>query len=63
LLHRDAQPAEELGFEATYLDAVPLMGRPGLRFPSQAKFHPLKYLAGLLERVPGKKATSLKAPR
>ncbi len=54
-LERDAQLAEDLGFEAQFLDEVPFVGTMGVRFANQAKFHPLKYLAGLLERIPGKR--------
>ena len=53
-LREDARLAEELGFDAAYLDAVPFAGRAGVRFANQAKFHPLKYLAGLLRRLPGR---------
>ena len=30
---------------------VPLIARPGIRFESQARFHPLRYLAGLAEAI------------
>lgn len=52
-LREDAELARELGFDATYLEAVPLIGRAGVRFANQAKFHPRKYLAGLLEALRG----------
>lgn len=55
-LEKDAELATELGFEACFLKAIPWVGRPGVRFANQAKFHPLRYLAGLLEILPGKKA-------
>ncbi len=51
--HQDAELANEFGFDAAYLDSVPLMERPGIRFSNQAKFHPLKYLAGLAPLIPG----------
>jgi glycine/D-amino acid oxidase-like deaminating enzyme/nitrite reductase/ring-hydroxylating ferredoxin subunit len=54
-LEKDAQLAIELKFEAKYLDAIPLLETAGVRFANQAKFHPLKYLAGVLERIPGRK--------
>ena len=54
-LKKDAELGQELGFEAEYLESVPFAGTPGVRFPNQAKFHPLKYLAGMLERLPGKR--------
>ena len=54
-LQQDAQLAAELNVEASYVDSVPFMGTPGVRFANQARFHPLKYLAGLLEHLPGPK--------
>ena len=54
-LRQDAELASELGFDAHYLARVPFVETAGVRFVNQAKFHPLKYLAGLLERLPGKK--------
>jgi glycine/D-amino acid oxidase-like deaminating enzyme/nitrite reductase/ring-hydroxylating ferredoxin subunit len=53
-LQRDAQLAQDLAFEAEYLETIPFVEVPGIRFANQAKFHPLKYLAGLLERLPAK---------
>lgn len=44
---KEAALAVELGFDAAYVDAVPFIGRPGIRFDSQARFHPRRYLAGL----------------
>ena len=49
----DARLANEFGFDASYLDSVPHMQRPGVRFSDQAKFHPIKYLAALADRIPG----------
>ena len=46
-LKTDAQLAGELGFDAEYLDSVPLVGRPGVRFANQARIHPRQYLAGV----------------
>jgi glycine/D-amino acid oxidase-like deaminating enzyme/nitrite reductase/ring-hydroxylating ferredoxin subunit len=48
-LHKDAELARELGFEAQFVEQVPYANRPGVQFRNQAKFHPRKYLAGLLE--------------
>ena len=56
-LEKDAQLAIELGFDAEFLDSIPFIENAGVRFSNQAKFHPLKYLAGLLDRLPGKKCT------
>jgi glycine/D-amino acid oxidase-like deaminating enzyme/nitrite reductase/ring-hydroxylating ferredoxin subunit len=49
----DARYAREFGFEAAYLDKVPYMEKPGVRVSDQAKFHPIKYLTALAERIPG----------
>jgi glycine/D-amino acid oxidase-like deaminating enzyme/nitrite reductase/ring-hydroxylating ferredoxin subunit len=53
LLQRDAELADELGFKAEFLEKVPFLKRPGVRFANQAKFQPLKYLAPLLKQIPG----------
>jgi len=47
-LQEDARLARELGFDATFLEKVPFIGVPGIAFANQAKFHPAKYLRGLL---------------
>lgn len=52
-LEKDVQIARELGISATLLERVPLFNSPGIRFPNQAKFHPRKYLAGLLNVIQG----------
>ncbi len=49
----DARLANEFGFDAAYLDSVPFMEKPGVRFSDQAKFHPIKYLRALAQLVPG----------
>ena len=46
-LKADAELAGELGFDAEYLDSVPLLGRPGVCFAHQARIHPRQYLAGV----------------
>lgn len=46
-LKQDAALARELGFDAEYLDSVPLVDRPGIRFVDQARVHPRAYLAGV----------------
>lgn len=50
-LEEDAQLAQELGFDAEFCKSVPFGGRPGVKFKHQAKFHPLKYLAPLLQFI------------
>jgi len=42
-----------MGFGAEYLESVPFVGAPGVRFEDQAKFHPRKYLAALVRQIPG----------
>jgi glycine/D-amino acid oxidase-like deaminating enzyme/nitrite reductase/ring-hydroxylating ferredoxin subunit len=52
-LRKDAELAQQFGFDAELLDEDPLFGRPAIRFPNQLKFHPLEYLAGLAKQIPG----------
>jgi glycine/D-amino acid oxidase-like deaminating enzyme/nitrite reductase/ring-hydroxylating ferredoxin subunit len=46
-LEADAAMAAELGFDAEYVESVPLLGRPGVRFANQGRIHPRGYLAGV----------------
>jgi glycine/D-amino acid oxidase-like deaminating enzyme/nitrite reductase/ring-hydroxylating ferredoxin subunit len=46
-LKADATLAAELGFDAEYVESVPLVNRPGVRFADQARIHPRQYLAGV----------------
>jgi glycine/D-amino acid oxidase-like deaminating enzyme/nitrite reductase/ring-hydroxylating ferredoxin subunit len=52
-LRDEAALAMELGFDASFTDAVPFFNRPGIEFGGQAKFHPRKYLAALARRIDG----------
>jgi glycine/D-amino acid oxidase-like deaminating enzyme/nitrite reductase/ring-hydroxylating ferredoxin subunit len=52
-LRHDADVAAELGFDARFVDTVPLINQPGVEIDGQARFHPRKYLKGLLDRVSG----------
>ena len=52
-LKKDAELANEFGFDATYLRRVPYFNLPGVRFANQAKFHPRKYLGQLVVRIAG----------
>jgi glycine/D-amino acid oxidase-like deaminating enzyme/nitrite reductase/ring-hydroxylating ferredoxin subunit len=52
-LSDEARVAADLGFDAEYVDRVPFIQRPGVRFDGQALFHPRKYLRALLEAIPG----------
>ena len=53
-LKKDAMLANELGFDAAYLDRIPFLKAPGVRFADQAKFHPLKFLTALAEGFHGR---------
>ena len=53
-LQREADTARALGIDASFLAATPFFKVPGVRFPRQAIFHPLRYLAGLLRAIPGR---------
>jgi glycine/D-amino acid oxidase-like deaminating enzyme/nitrite reductase/ring-hydroxylating ferredoxin subunit len=50
-LLEDAALARELGFDAEYVRSTPLMDRPGVCFPNQARIHPRKYLAALAKII------------
>ena len=52
-LESEAALAAEFGFDAAYVDSAPLGPRPAIRFANQLKFHPLKYLLALVQRIPG----------
>ncbi len=52
-LRKEAALASELGFEVTFIDAVPFFKRPGIEVAGQARFHPRKYLAALAALVDG----------
>ncbi len=52
-LFTEAKTIRDAGFDATYMESVPVMDRSGIRFDNQAKFHPLKYLRGLAEKIQG----------
>lgn len=52
-LKREARAADDLGIAAGYLESVPFFNVPGVRFPGQARFHPLRYLAALVKKIPG----------
>ncbi|HEY4414451.1 MAG TPA: FAD-dependent oxidoreductase [Verrucomicrobiae bacterium] len=52
-LEAEAKLANDLGFAAEFLDSVPLVNQPGVKFLHQAKFNPLAYVAALLRTIPG----------
>lgn len=47
----EASIAADLGFDAMFVERVPFVGGPGVRFNDQARFHPRKYLAGLARAI------------
>jgi len=59
-LRKDAKLANEFGLNAAYLDRVPFMNTPGVRFADQAKFHPLKFLSTLAKRSKAEAPMSLR---
>ena len=52
-LQAECRLARELGFAATFRSSCPIVEKPGVAFANQAKFHPLKYLAGIARLVEG----------
>jgi glycine/D-amino acid oxidase-like deaminating enzyme/nitrite reductase/ring-hydroxylating ferredoxin subunit len=52
-LRREAELAAELGFDARFLDSIPLFERPGVELEGQARFHPRKYLSALAGLIDG----------
>jgi glycine/D-amino acid oxidase-like deaminating enzyme/nitrite reductase/ring-hydroxylating ferredoxin subunit len=50
-LQEDAGLARELGFDAEFIDTIPLVGTAGVRFAGQARLHPRKYLAGVANAI------------
>ena len=52
-LEGDAEVAKKLGFAAEFLANVPYFNRPGVMFPNQAKFHPLKYVMAMAAAIEG----------
>jgi glycine/D-amino acid oxidase-like deaminating enzyme/nitrite reductase/ring-hydroxylating ferredoxin subunit len=47
-LRKDAELARSFGLEATFTEIAPYSNMPAVQFAQQAKFHPRKYLKGLL---------------
>ena len=50
-LRDEASIAEALGFDAEFVNVVPLAHLPGVRYERQARFHPRKYRAGLARAI------------
>jgi glycine/D-amino acid oxidase-like deaminating enzyme/nitrite reductase/ring-hydroxylating ferredoxin subunit len=47
----EAALAADLGFDAAFVDDVPFVRSPGVRFEDQARFHPRRYLAGVVKAI------------
>jgi glycine/D-amino acid oxidase-like deaminating enzyme/nitrite reductase/ring-hydroxylating ferredoxin subunit len=47
----EAALASDLGFDAKFVPDVPFIGKPGVRYDGQARFHPRTYLAGLVRAI------------
>ena len=41
----------QMGFDAEYVASAPYVGRPAVRFASQGRIHPRKYLAALADAI------------
>ncbi len=52
-LKKDCKLADEFGFSAAFWENVPFFDLPGVKFANQARFHPLKYLSTLAQKIPG----------
>ncbi|MGQ0636603.1 MAG: FAD-dependent oxidoreductase [Planctomycetaceae bacterium] len=52
-LESECQLANDLGFAASFNAHVPGIHQPGIRYPKQAKLHPLRYLSALSRAVDG----------
>jgi glycine/D-amino acid oxidase-like deaminating enzyme/nitrite reductase/ring-hydroxylating ferredoxin subunit len=52
-LQQEAKTAHELDIPAEFMASVPFFNLPGVKFPHQALFHPRKYLAALVQKIPG----------
>jgi glycine/D-amino acid oxidase-like deaminating enzyme/nitrite reductase/ring-hydroxylating ferredoxin subunit len=52
-LRTQAEAAAAAGFDAEFMDTIPGLDAPGVRFDGQAKFHPMKYLSALANAIPG----------
>ena len=50
-LRADASLAQELGFDAEFVDEIPLADVPGMRVEHQARIHPRQYLAGVAKAI------------
>ncbi len=52
-IERDAVYTRDQGFDTYFVPRAPLFGRPAVGIPNQARFHPVKFVTGLAEKIPG----------
>jgi glycine/D-amino acid oxidase-like deaminating enzyme/nitrite reductase/ring-hydroxylating ferredoxin subunit len=52
-LRHEFEAAQDLGIEARFHSEIPGFAVPGVEFPNQAIFHPLKFLGALLRLIEG----------
>jgi glycine/D-amino acid oxidase-like deaminating enzyme/nitrite reductase/ring-hydroxylating ferredoxin subunit len=52
-LKKEAELAASMGFDAQFVERVPLVERPGIEILDQARFHPRKYLAAMAQTIDG----------
>jgi glycine/D-amino acid oxidase-like deaminating enzyme/nitrite reductase/ring-hydroxylating ferredoxin subunit len=52
-LREQATLARQLGFDASFIEEMPVIRGAGIRYENQGLFHPRKYLAALLATLPG----------
>ena len=50
-LKAEADTAARLGFDARFIDRAPFVNLPAIEFDSQARFHPIHFLATLAKRI------------
>jgi glycine/D-amino acid oxidase-like deaminating enzyme/nitrite reductase/ring-hydroxylating ferredoxin subunit len=53
MLRDEAALADDLGFDARYVDQVPYFAVPGIEFAGQGRIHPRQYLAALARAIDG----------
>jgi glycine/D-amino acid oxidase-like deaminating enzyme/nitrite reductase/ring-hydroxylating ferredoxin subunit len=50
-LRENVELAQSFGLDATFVERTPYGAMPGVKFAQQAKFHPRKYLSGMLSVI------------
>lgn len=52
-LQREARVAADLGFDAQFTEHAPVVDRPAVEYPNQARFDPKRYLRALVDEIDG----------